>query len=173
MSNPHRGQPVATIGKPLHESRAVVMMMHGRGRDTDDILAVAERIGDPWFTYLAPAASDHTWYPCSFLEPIEKNEPYLSYALEVYADLIDDLIAKGIERRRIVLAGFSQGACLTAEFAIRHAGRYGGILLFTGGLIGPPKTRWQYGGSFDGTPILLSGSDADSWVPVWRVRESA
>ena len=173
MSNPHRGQPIARRGKPLQESRAVMVMMHGRGRDTDDILAVAERIGDPHVAYLAPAASDHTWYPYPFLEPIEKNEPYLSYALEVYDELIAGLVAEGIDRRRIVLAGFSQGACLTAEYTIRHAARYGGIVLFTGGLIGPPGMRWPYGGSFDGTPILLSGSDADSWVPVWRVRESA
>ena len=173
MSNVHKGQPVATRGKPLEESRGVVLMMHGRERDTDDILSVAERIGDPNFAYLAPAAKDNSWYPYPFLEPIEKNEPYLSDALEVCDDLINELLGKGIVKRRIVLAGFSQGACLIAEYAVRHADRYGGILLFTGGLIGPPGTRWDYGGSFDGTPVFLGTSDVDEFVPEERVRESA
>jgi predicted esterase len=173
MSNVHKGQPVAARGKPLAESRGVVLMMHGRERDTDDILSVAERIGDPNFAYLAPAAKDNSWYPYPFLEPIEKNEPYLSDALEVCDDLINELLGKGIVKRRIVLAGFSQGACLIAEYAVRHADRYGGILLFTGGLIGPPGTRWDYGGSFDGTPVFLGTSDVDEFVPEERVRESA
>ena len=173
MNNPHRGQPVATRGEPIEESRGVVVMMHGRGRDTGDILSVAERIGEESLTYLAPAAKDNTWYPKPFMEPLEENEPFLSHALEICDELVEDLVARGISRRRIVLAGFSQGACLVAEYAVRHADRYGGILLFTGGLIGPPGTRWEYGGSFDGTPVFLGTSDVDEFVPVERVRESA
>ncbi len=173
MSNVHKGQPVATRGKPLGESRGVAVMLHGRARDTNDILEVAGRIGNPDFTYLAPAAKDKTWYPYSFLEPVEKNEPYLSHALEVLDDLINDLVEKGIARSRIVLAGFSQGACLAAEYAIRRAEYYGGILLFTGGLIGPPGMPRAYEGSFDGTPVFLGTSDVDEFVPEERVRESA
>ncbi len=173
MSNPHKGQPVATRGKPLNESRGAVVMMHGRGRDTDDILGVAERVGDDNFTYLTPAAKDNSWYPYSFLEPIEKNEPHLSHALEVFDDIVNEVVEKGIPKRQVVLAGFSQGACLTAEYAVRHAERYGGILIFTGGLIGPPGMRWEYEGSFDGTPVFLGTSDVDEFVPEQRVRETA
>jgi predicted esterase len=173
MSNPHAGRPVATRGKPLEESRGLAVMIHGRGRDADDILGVAERIGEPDFAYLAPAAKDNSWYPHSFLEPIEKNEPHLSGALDVYDELVNGLVERGIPRWRIVLAGFSQGACLTAEYAIRHADRYGGILLFTGGLIGVPGTSLEYGGSFEGTPVFLGTSDVDEFVPEERVRESA
>ena len=173
MNNPHKGQPVATRGKLLDEDRGVVVMIHGRGRDTDDILGLADRIGDENVTYLAPAAKDNSWYPHPFMEPIEKNEPYLSYALEVYNDLINKLVGEGIPKRRIVLAGFSQGACLTAEYAVRSADRYGGILLFTGGLIGPPGTRWRHEDSFGGTPVFLGTSDVDEFVPEERVRESA
>ena len=147
--------------------------MHGRGRDTDDILGLADRVGIEDFSYLAPAAHEGSWYPYSFLEPIEKNEPRLSYALELYDEAVNGLLEQGIPRRRIVLAGFSQGACLTAEYAVRHADRYGGILLFTGGLIGPPGTRWEYRGSFEGTPVFLGTSDVDEFVPEERVRESA
>jgi predicted esterase len=107
------------------------------------------------------------------MEPIEKNEPYLSDALAAYDRLIVELLAKGLTRRQIILAGFSQGACLTAEYAIRHADRYGGILLFTGGLIGPMGTMWPYTGSFSDTPVFFGTSDVDSFVPLARVRESA
>ena len=172
-NNPHKGLPVATRGQPLAQSRGVAVMMHGRGRDTDDILGLADRIGVAGFSYLAPTAHENSWYPYSFLEPIEKNEPRLSYALEVYDELVNGLVEQGIPKRRIVLAGFSQGACLAAEYAVRHADRYGGILLFTGGLIGPPGTRWEYGGSFGGTPVFLGTSDVDEFVPEERVRESA
>ncbi len=171
--HPHEGQPLITRGKPLAESHAVAIMMHGRGRTTDDILALAERIGNNAFTYLAPTARDNTWYPFGFMERIESNEPFLSSALAIYDALIHELLGKGFSKQQIVLLGFSQGACLTAEYAVRHADRYGGIVLFTGGLIGPKGTQWSHTGSFQGTPIFLGTSDVDSFVPLARVQESA
>jgi predicted esterase len=173
MSNPHKGQPVATSGRPLEESRGAAVMMHGRGRDTDDILGVAERVDEETFAYVAPAAEGNSWYPYSFMEPTQENEPRLSYALEVLDDTVNGLAERGIPKREIVLAGFSQGACLVAEYAARHAERWGGILIFTGGLIGPPGMRWDYEGYFDGTPVFLGTSDVDEFVPEERVRESA
>ena len=173
MSNPHKGQPVATRGRPPEEGRGAVVMMHGRGRNTDDILGIADRIGEPDLAYLAPAADDNSWYPYSFLEPVEKNEPRLSYALEICGEMVDGLLSRGIPKRQIVLAGFSQGACLVAEYAVRNADRYGGLLIFTGGMIGPPGTRWDHEGSFGGTPVFLGTSDVDEFVPEERVRESA
>lgn len=169
----HEGQPLAVRGKPLEESRAVGVMIHGRDRTTVDILELASRIGNNSFAYLAPTAKDNTWYPYGFMEPIEKNEPYLSSALAVYDSLIHTLLEKGFSKQHIVLLGFSQGACLTSEYAVRHADRFGGIVLFTGGLIGPPETSWHYPGSFQGTPIFLGTSDVDSFVPAERVHESA
>ena len=169
----HEGQPLVVRGRPLAESHAVAIMMHGRGRTTDDILELATRIGNNAFTYLAPTAQDNTWYPYGFMETIEKNEPFLSSALAVYDALIARLLAQGFSKEQIILLGFSQGACLTAEYAVRHADRYGGIVLFTGGLIGPPGTSWPYPGSFQGTPIFLGTSDIDGFVPLARVQESA
>lgn len=173
MTHHHEGQPLAMRGRPLAESRAVAIMMHGRGRTTDDILELATRIGETAFTYLAPTAKDNTWYPYSFMEPIEKNEPFLSSALAVYDALICSLVEKGFPKERIVLLGFSQGACLTAEYVVRHAERYGAVVLFTGGLIGPAGTSWPYPGSFHGTPFFLGTSDVDEFVPLERVQESA
>ncbi len=173
MTHHHEGQPLVIRGRPLAESKAVAILMHGRGHTTETILALADRIGNAAFTYLAPAAKDQTWYPYGFMAPIAQNEPFLSSALTVYNSLIHDLLRQGFSRQQLVLLGFSQGACLTAEYAVRHADRYGGVVLFTGGLIGPPGTIWDYPGSFQETPIFLGTSDVDSFVPVERVHESA
>lgn len=160
-------------GAPLEGCRAAVLLFHGRGRTPDEMIALAARMAVPGVAYLAPTADGNSWYPYSFLEPLERNEPALTHALAAYAAAVADLLARGIEQRRLVLIGFSQGACLTAEYAVRHTGRYGGVVLFTGGLIGPPGTRWNQSGAFDGTPIFLGGSTVDAFVPLARMRESA
>ncbi len=169
----HEGQPLIARGEPLADSQAVVIMMHGRGGTASDILALAERIGSKGCTYLAPAAKDNIWYPYGFMESLADNEPFLSSALTVYDSLIHELLDKGFSKQHLILLGFSQGAGLTAEYAVRHSERYGGIVIFTGGLIGPPGTQWQYPGSFDETPIFLGTSDRDSFVPEERVHASA
>jgi phospholipase/carboxylesterase len=165
----HEGMPVARLGPAPADARAVCVLLHGRGRDTADVLSLAERIGDPDVAFLAPAARDNTWYPQSFLAPLEANEPYLSSALATVGALLGTLG----DLERVVLGGFSQGACLAAEYALRHPGRYGGLLLYTGGAIGPPGTEWPDRGSFAGTPAYLGTADPDDWVPAERVRETA
>lgn len=170
---PHGGQPVATAGRPLGESRAAVIMVHGRGASPANILELVPLLNRPAFTYLAPSAAGQTWYPYSFLTAIAKNEPGLSSGLAVLDELVTDLETRGVSRDHIVLLGFSQGACLSAEFAVRHAGRYGGVIAFSGGLIGPPGTTWDVAGSFDGTPVFLGCSDVDPHIPKARVEESA
>ena len=170
---PHEGQPVLTAGMPLGEGRAVMIMLHGRGAGPRDILSLAPALDRPEFTYLAPAAANNTWYPYSFLSDMSRNEPALSSALTTVAGLIDHVVAKGVNAQRIMLLGFSQGACLSCEVAVRHATRYGGVVAFSGGLIGPPGTAWNYGGAFDGTPIFLGCSDVDPHIPKERVDETA
>lgn len=171
--NPHLSQSVARMGCPLESARAAAIMVHGRGRDTDDILGIAERLDLGDIAYLAPAAYENSWYPDRFMAPIENNQPRLDQALQRIDTLISELHAKGFDRRRIVLLGFSQGGCLATEYAVRNAGRYGGIIGFTGGLIGPPGTKWNFKGDFGGTPVFLGTSDIDEWVPEPRVRETA
>jgi phospholipase/carboxylesterase len=165
----HEGLPVARLGPDPADARAVCVLLHGRGRDTADVLGLAERMGVPDVAFLAPAARANSWYPQSFLAPPEANEPHLGSALGV----VDALLGTLGDRRRVVLGGFSQGACLAAEYALRHPGRYGGLLLYTGGAIGPPGTQWPARGAFAGTPAYLGTSDPDDWVPVERVRETA
>jgi predicted esterase len=150
-----------------------MIMLHGRNASPRNILDLASRFDRPDVTYLAPAAANSTWYPYSFMAEIETNEPGISSGVEVLAHLVEDLAARGIRKEHIVLLGFSQGACLAAEFAVRHASRYGGVMAFSGGLIGPPGTVWNYPGSFAGTPVFLGCSDVDSHIPKARVEESA
>ena len=170
---PHEGQPVLTAGKPLGEGRAVMIMIHGRNAGPQNILDLVPHLQHPDFTYLAPAAADHTWYPYSFLTDISRNEPGLSSGLQLVDQLIATAIAHGVPRDQIVLLGFSQGACLAAEYSVRHAERYGGVIVFSGGLIGPPGTVWNYRGTFNATPVFLGCSDIDAHIPKDRVEESA
>jgi len=172
-ANPHRGQPVVTAGEPLNDRGPVMIMIHGRNAAPANILSLVPRLDRAGVSYLAPAAANGTWYPYSFLSEREQNEPGLTSGLNVVDELVQLVAARGVAKRRILLLGFSQGACLTAEFAASHADRYGGVILFSGGLIGPPGTAWNYNGSFDGTPIFLGCSDIDSHVPKARVDESA
>ena len=170
---PHAGQPVLEAGAPLGQGDAAVIMVHGRGAGPETILDLVPALARPRVTCLAPAAANRTWYPNRFMTDIAGNEPALSSALAVIASLVARVEHAGVSRARIVLLGFSQGACLAGEFAVRHAARYGGVAMFSGGLIGPPGTRWEYPGGFDGTPVFLGCSDVDAHIPEARVRESA
>ncbi len=170
---PHAGQTVMSVGVPLGHGQAVMIMVHGRNAGPENILDLIPRLDRFGFTYLAPTAAGSTWYPLSFLADRSKNEPGLSSGLAVLEHLVEDVVASGIPKHQIVLLGFSQGACLTAEYAVRHADRFGGLLIFSGGLIGPPGTTWNYSGSFAGTPVFLGCSDRDAHIPKQRIEESA
>ncbi|HTH65825.1 MAG TPA: dienelactone hydrolase family protein [Gemmatimonadales bacterium] len=164
---------MASAGAPLGKSPVALIMVHGRNAAPANILSLVPSFERPDLTYLAPAAAGGTWYPLSFMAEKEKNEPGLSSGLWVLDQLLGHVVSAGIRKDRIVLLGFSQGACLTAEFAASHADRYGGVVLYSGGLIGPPGTTWNYSGSFGGTPVFLGCSDVDAHVPKTRVDESA
>ena len=147
--------------------------MHGRGASAEDILGVAAELRADDIAYLAPQAADRTWYPNSFLTPIPKNEPWLTSALGVLGRLVANLGEQGYPPDRIVLLGFSQGACLSLEFAARNPQRYAAVVGFSGGLIGPPGTPRNYPGSLAGAPVFLGCSDIDPHIPLERVHESA
>lgn len=170
---PHQGQPVRQAGEALDHARAAMIMMHGRGGSADDILAVSGELTVPGFVYLAPQAAGNTWYPFSFLSPIAQNEPGISSGLAAIAGVLETIERGGIPPERVVLLGFSQGACLSLEFAARAARRYGGVVGLSGGLIGPEGTARDYSGSLAGTPVFLGCSDVDPHIPEPRVVETA
>ena len=171
--DPHEGRPVASYGAPLDAARAAMIAVHGRGANAADILGLAAQVRVEGMAFLAPDAASNTWYPYSFLSPIEQNEPWLSSALAFLGRVVEQVQAAGIPPERTMLLGFSQGACLTLEFTARNARRYGGVAALTGGLIGPDGTPRDYAGSLDGTPIFIGSADPDPHIPVQRVHESA
>jgi phospholipase/carboxylesterase len=164
---------VKTAGRPLSAESKVLVMLHGRGSSTDDILSLATYLDVADFTLLAPQATNHTWYPYSFLAPPAQNEPWLSSALNLVQEVLDDVYAQGVPAARVYFLGFSQGACLTLEFVARHADRYGGVVGFTGGLIGDRIYGENYRGDFQETPVFIGTSDPDPHVPVERVYATA
>jgi phospholipase/carboxylesterase len=171
--DPHRDQPVRRAGRSLDQARAAMILLHGRGATAEDILMLAYELEHPDIAYLAPQAAGSTWYPNSFLAPIPNNEPDLSSALALVGRLVDEVVSAGVSRERILIAGFSQGACLGLEYVARNAGRFGGLVGYSGGLIGPQGTPREYAGSLDGTPVFLGCSDVDFHIPKERVEETA
>ncbi len=149
-----------------------MVLLHGRGGSPQDMRELARTLDRPQFACCAPAAAGRTWYPYSFLERIERNEPHLSSALRLVEEALGRTETAGLPAPRVVLLGFSQGACLALEFAARHARRYGAVVGLSGGLIGPEGTARDYAGSFEGTPVFLGSSDVDPHVPKRRVDET-
>jgi predicted esterase len=164
---------VLAAGVPPERAAAAMVLLHGRGASAEDILTLVPELEAPGWAFLAPQAAGGTWYPNSFRAPIESNEPWLSSALDVVAGLVDRLDAAGLPAERVVLLGFSQGACLTLEYAARNAQRYGGVAGLSGGVIGPDGAPRADHGSLAGTPVFLGCSDHDPHIPALRVHHAA
>jgi phospholipase/carboxylesterase len=167
-------EPVVQSGAPLAEAQKVLVMLHGRGGSARAFIELARklRISTTEYAILAPQAIGNTWYPYGFMEPVQRNEPQLSLSLSAITELLDDLDAFGLKPEDVYFLGFSQGACLMLEYCARHARRYGGLIAFTGGLIGQELHTARYKGSFAGTPVFIGASDHDPHVPESRVHET-
>ncbi|MGQ0650560.1 MAG: alpha/beta hydrolase [Gemmatimonadaceae bacterium] len=160
------------LGPTPGEAGRALIMVHGRGATAESIASLVPVLKAEPLAVLAPQAAGNTWYPHSFLSPVPQNEPGMTSGITLLASLVRQLEADGVPAARIALLGFSQGACLSLEFAARHARRYGAVIGFSGGLIGPPGTPRDYTGSLDGTPVFLGCSDVDAHIPAERVRET-
>ena len=171
--DPHRNVPIVRLGSDLASAKLAMVLLHGRGASAENMLGIGQAIEGERIAYLAPQAAGHTWYPYSFLAPIEQNEPWLSSALAKVKSIVELCAALGLPAEKIVLCGFSQGACLATEFAARNPAHYGALIAFTGGLIGPPDADLHHAGSLAGTPVLFSSGDPDPHVPWQRVEASA
>jgi predicted esterase len=170
---PHFGNTIGYAGASLEEASTVMLMVHGRNAAPANILDLFARLDRPNVAAIAPAAAGGVWYPNRFIAPREENEPGITSALFVLESLVRDLQARGFASHNIVLLGFSQGACLTAEFAFRHPRAYGGVMVLSGGLIGPPGTTWEHqAGALLDVPVFLGCSDVDSHIPKERVLET-
>lgn len=163
---------ITKAGKALKDTGKALVMVHGRGANSADILSVADHLEAGDFTLIAPQATNNTWYPYSFMVPENQNEPWLSSALDLLEELEKELVLEGIAPEKIFFLGFSQGACLMLEYITRHAKGYGGAIAFTGGLIGEKLNEGKYKTNFAGTPIFIGSSNPDPHVPVARIEET-
>lgn len=163
---------IVTAGKPVNEAKKVLIMLHGRGASANDILSMSLYLNVKNYALLAPQATGNSWYPHSFIAPIAQNEPWLSSALLLISEIVSDLNSRGFTSENIYLTGFSQGACLTLEFAARNATKYGGVAAFSGGLIGDKIYTENYKGSFNNTPVFIGSGNPDFHIPVERVYAS-
>lgn len=163
---------IKTAGKSLKEADKVLIMVHGRGGRAEDILSLASHLNVKDYALLAPQASNNTWYPYSFMAKAEDNQPWLSSALELLKEIVDEVLGHGIGTGNIYFIGFSQGACLTLEFVAQNPTRFGGVVAFTGGLIGHELQKEKYSGDFQKTPFFISTGNPDPHVKLERVEES-
>ncbi|REC80135.1 phospholipase [Chryseobacterium elymi] len=164
---------IKTGGKSLNEAEKVLIMIHGRGGNAQDVLSLAQHLNVEDYALLAPQATNGSWYPLSFIAPVEQNEPWLSSAIETIGKTVKMALDAGIEAENIYFFGFSQGACLSLEFLARNAQKYGGAVAIIGGVIGDKINRENYKGDFAQTPIFLGTSNPDFHVPVERVYATA
>ncbi|WP_251341424.1 alpha/beta hydrolase [Haloplanus halophilus] len=170
---PHGSQPLLTAGTPLAEATAAAVLVHGRGASARSILGMGEAFGVEGVAYLAPQAAGNTWYPNPFTAPVASNEPGRSSGLAAVASAVEEAADAGVPTERVLLLGFSQGACLASEFVARNPRRYGGLAALSGGLIGERIDPADYAGDLDGTPVFLGCSDVDPHIPAERVHETA
>lgn len=174
IQGPHQKEKTIVAGNEPEEAKAAIILIHGRGASAESILTLTNELeGTENMHFAAPQANNFTWYPFSFLRPSEQNEPGLSSGLQAIYDIVEDLNERGIPKEKIVFLGFSQGACLASEYVARHPARYGGLIAFSGGLIGEEVISENYSGNLKGTPYFVGCSDIDSHIPEERVHQSA
>lgn len=167
-----QAQNIQTAGTPAAEAKKAIVMLHGRGSSAGDILSLGKHLSLKDTALFAPQAANYSWYPNSFIAPVASNQPALDTSLTVIGNLVNEIIGQGIPANQIYFLGFSQGACLALEYVTRNAKQYGGVIAFTGGLIGQVLETINYSGDFNNTPVLITTGDPDAHVPLSRVNES-
>jgi len=165
--------PMLEWGAAADDAGLAVLAMHGRGGDPDSMREIAERFGPAPARFFAPEAPGNTWYPQGFLQPLEDNQPALSDSLHALDECLEQLSGLSFGPRRVVLWGFSQGACLVSHYVLaKKPRRCGGLIAFTGGYIGPEEISAPRG-ALSGMPALLRSISEDPWVPRHRVESTA
>jgi predicted esterase len=150
------------------------VLLHGRGLTADEKVDLAARLGDfEGMRWVAPGADIGSWYPNRFSDPVETNEPFLTDAVARCDEAVTEASDHGrLGPEHLAVIGFSQGACVALEYARRHPGRCGTVIIFTGALMGPPGSKWGMA-TEPWLRVLLTGSDADSWISEEATRETA
>ena len=173
FQGPHQSQHLYQRGANVKEAKSAMIMIHGRGASPESILSLTNEIKHrKEITFYAPEAHGFTWYPYSFLAPLEKNQPELNSAIQSIYNAITVAENAGFSKDKIFILGFSQGACLAAEYVARHPDKYAGIFIFSGGLIGHRINEDSYTGNLQKTPIFIGCSDVDTHIPLQRIHKT-
>ena len=174
MEDAHLFENTDYAGADLSKASRAMIMVHGRGDAADKMLVLANQVvEDPGMALIFPKATNNTWYPKSFLAPTAENQPWLDSALENMSEVVAHIKSQGIGEEKIFILGFSQGGCLALEYACRNATKYAGVMVLSGGLIGPVIDERNYRGDFAGTNIFIGCSDTDFHIPLQRLYDSA
>ncbi|MFP4373090.1 MAG: alpha/beta hydrolase [Spirochaetaceae bacterium] len=170
---PHQQQPIRHAGQPVEHADGAMILLHGKGADAENLVELSELLDCNRIAYLAPQAENRVWFPRGVVDPISRNQPYVSASLKLIDGIVDALAEVGVPRERIVLMGFCQGACLALEYLLHRPARYGGVYALSGALLGEDSRLSRRKGDLEGTPVFLGSSDIDFMVPRTRVRDSA
>ncbi len=163
-------------GQPRGQAERAGILLHGRSRTKQEMLDLATGLETGGTRWIAPYADNGLWYPGRFMEPLASNEPHLTRSVERCHRLVLDASEDGrLDPSRLFIVGFSQGACIAVEYALRHPGSVGAIVVFSGCLMGPAGTAWRPAGgqTLRGLRVFITGSDMDEWIPEDRSRETA
>jgi predicted esterase len=157
------------------DAAATLVLLHGRGHTPETMHALAERLDLADVACVTPAAPGGSWYPERFYVRRALNEPHLGAALATAHGALDELEARGVPAARIVLGGFSQGACVACDALASRPRPLGGLAVLCGGLVGADAGEWPRPapGALAGLPVLLAGTERDEWVSPDRVRATA
>jgi phospholipase/carboxylesterase len=167
--------PLLESGAPKGQAVLAGILLHGRDRTREEKVVLAESFGVEGIHWLAPAADTGSWYPGRFFDPRHTNEPFLSRAIEQCDQVVEEASEDGrLGPERLVMVGFSQGACLALEYALQRPQRCGAVIVLTGALIGAPDSHQASPPQLlRGTRMLLTGSDADDWITEEQTRHTA
>lgn len=170
---PHMKQPIFTGGPPPEQASAAVVLLHGRGARAEGMLTISHVLRISGVSWVAPQATGGAWYPDSGRAPLERNLPKLLTSFDLVSAILEALTERGISGNRVMLLGFSQGACVAVEYALRNPGRIGALAALSGGLMGPAGTRWRYPGRLQGLPAYVGSSQEDPYMPKRRALDTA
>jgi phospholipase/carboxylesterase len=169
---------VRAVGSARGASQFAGVLLHGRGKTPEEKIDLAARFGNiDGIRWVVPEAeTPGSWYPGRYFDPRESNEPYLTEAVDRCHHAVLEASEYGrLTADRLVIVGFSQGASLALEYALRHPTRVGSLIVLTGGLMGVPGSDWKAIApqSLTGLRMLLTGSDVDEWIPEESTHEAA
>jgi phospholipase/carboxylesterase len=170
--NPHLSREPVSAGRPLDGARMACLLVHGRDQDEGVMSDVVERLRLDDVAFLLPVAAGRSWYPGRYFDPPTQSEPYVTWAIEACEVALATIHAVGLGDERVVVGGFSQGACVLAELLARRPRRLAGAAILTGSLLGRAENRITPA-RVDGLRMFFALSRFDEWIALADAQATA